>query len=64
MIIHTMLSARNREYWLTRSLARAFFKAKGIYLVNRAFALLDEKDFNPVQTINYVVVAHKPTASP
>lgn len=37
----------------------AFYKMRLNRLSNRIFHYLDKKDYNPVNTMNYVVVAEK-----
>lgn len=42
-----------------RILFRILKKMKGVYLLNSLFEYLDKIDYNPINTINYVVVARK-----
>ena len=44
-----------------RILRFIFFKLRFISLINRFFEWADKKDFNKTNTINYVVIAQKPT---
>ena len=51
------------EHPKRNKILRVFFnifkKINGIYLLNFLFEYLDKIDYNPVNTINYVVVARK-----
>lgn len=49
----------NATSFFAKKLKRAFYRLKGIYLINSLFYWLDRKDYNDVNTMNYVVVCHK-----
>lgn len=44
---------------VAKGIKYVFKKLKFAILVNRVFSYLDKKDFNPINTINYVVIAKK-----
>ncbi|MGQ0737755.1 MAG: methyltransferase domain-containing protein [Bacteroidota bacterium] len=49
----------SKKTFLFRVLRFMFFRLRFIVLTNSIFRWLDKKDYNPVSTINYVVVAKK-----
>ena len=63
LIIETLSNSRRARYWVSRFIAALFFRVRGPYLINKALSTLDERDFNPVHTLNYVAVAQKPEAA-
>ena len=48
-----------RQNLLFRILRFIFYRLSFIRMSNRLFSYLDQKDYNPVNTMNYVVVAEK-----
>lgn len=57
-LVHSF-SLSTRKTLFFRSLRFIFFKLRFIYLVNSFYKWLDKKDYNPANTINYVIVAEK-----
>lgn len=51
-----------RKNLLFRILRFIFYRLSFIRISNRLFSYLDRKDYNPVNTMNYVVVAEKSTS--
>lgn len=59
VINHTFEFRNSKANRVAKGLKYLFRKLRIYILVNRIFAYLDKKDFNPINTINYVVVARK-----
>ena len=57
-ILHSFMNSKSR-HWLLRTARYAFFKLRGHRLVNWLFSRLDDLDNNPINPMNYVVVARK-----
>ena len=58
-IIHSFRYSKSKNLFIR--LHRAlFFKLRIYWLVNAFFFWLDKKDYNPVNTMNYVVIGRKP----
>jgi SAM-dependent methyltransferase len=58
-IIHSCSFHNPQCNWFIKILKKVFFKLRIYVLVNWFFEWLDKKDYNPVNTMNYVVVAKK-----
>jgi SAM-dependent methyltransferase len=59
MINHTFGFSNPSANKIAKGIKYIFRKLRLHILVNRIFSYLDSKDFNPINTINYVVVAKK-----
>jgi SAM-dependent methyltransferase len=59
MLNHTFSFQNPNTNKVVRGIKYVFHKLKLHKTVNRVFSYLDSKDFNPINTINYVVVAKK-----
>ncbi|WP_395051077.1 class I SAM-dependent methyltransferase [Flavobacterium sp.] len=59
VINHTFEFRNTNANKVAKGLKYLFRKLRIYILVNRIFAYLDKKDFNPINTMNYVVVARK-----
>ncbi len=57
-IIHSMTNSKSRKFFV-RVLRFIFYKLRGYRAVNSLFRWLDKVDYNPINTMNYVVVARK-----
>lgn len=57
-LIHSFINSKSNHFFLrlSRSL---FYRLRMYVLFNRFFGWLDKKDFNPVNTMNYVIIAKK-----
>ena len=58
-IIHSFRYSKSKNLFIRLHRA-VFFKLRIYWLVNAFFSWLDKKDYNPVNTMNYVVIARKP----
>lgn len=58
-IIHSFANSRSKQFFV-RGLRFLFYKLRMYWLVNSFFAWMDNVDYNPVNTMNYVVVGRKP----
>ena len=58
-IIHSFRYSKSKNLFI-RLHRTLFFKVRIYWLVNAFFSWLDKKDYNPVNTMNYVVIARKP----
>ncbi|WP_281322656.1 class I SAM-dependent methyltransferase [Flavobacterium aestivum] len=59
MINHTLGFKNSNANTIAKGIKYLFRKLRLYVLVNRIFSYLDQKDFNTINTINYVVVARK-----
>lgn len=59
VVNHTFEFRNSKANKVAKGLKYLFRKLRIYILVNRIFAYLDKKDFNPINTMNYVVVARK-----
>jgi SAM-dependent methyltransferase len=59
VINHTFGFSNPHANKIAKGIKYLFRKLRIYILVNRIFSYLDSKDFNPINTINYVVVAKK-----
>jgi len=59
MINHTFTFSNPNASKIVRALKKLFRKLKMHILINRLFSYLDRKDYNTINTINYVIVARK-----
>jgi len=59
VVNHTLQFKNSDANKVAKGLKYLFRKLRIFILVNRVFAYLDKKDFNPINTMNYVVVARK-----
>jgi len=57
-LLHSFMNCRSR-HWMLRAARWAFFKLRGHRVVNWLFSRLDDLDPNPINPMNYVVVARK-----
>lgn len=58
-IIHSLRYSKSKNFFI-RFHRALFFKLRIYWLVNAFFSWLDKKDYNPVNTMNYVVIGKKP----
>jgi SAM-dependent methyltransferase len=58
-IIHSHSFKNPQNGWFIKLVKKLFFKLRFHRVVNTVFAWLDKKDFNPVNTMNYVIIAQK-----
>jgi SAM-dependent methyltransferase len=58
-LIHPFTHSKSKHFFI-RSCRFFFFKLRFYWVINSFFEWLDKKDFNPVNTINYVLVVTKP----
>ena len=58
-IIHSFSFSNPANGWFIKFIKKAFFKLRFQVLINIFFHWLDRKDYNPVNTMNYVIVAQK-----
>jgi hypothetical protein len=58
-IIHSFFHSKSKNL-LVRFSRFIFFKLRLTWLVNSIFSWLDKVDYNPVNTMNYVIVGKKP----
>jgi SAM-dependent methyltransferase len=58
-IIHSFRYSKSKNLFIRFS-RLLFFKLRIYWLVNAFFFWLDKKDYNPVNTMNYVVIGRKP----
>lgn len=56
---HTLGFSNPNASKTAKRIKRIYKKLNGQKLVNRLFSYLDKKDFNPINTMNYVIVATK-----
>lgn len=59
VINHTFEFRNPNANKVARRIKYLFHKLKIYVLVNKIFSYLDDKDFNPINTMNYVVIARK-----
>ncbi len=61
-IIHSFSQSQSRNLfiWFSRSL---FYRMHLYWLINVLFSWLDRVDYNPINTMNYVVIAKKPISN-
>lgn len=59
-IIHSFSFVNKEGNWFIKFSKKVFFKLRIHVFVNWLFEWLDKKDYNPINTMNYVVVAKKP----
>jgi SAM-dependent methyltransferase len=57
-IIHAFSKSQSKNF-IVRVWRFLFYKLRMYWLVNSIFAWLDKVDYNPINTMNYVVVAQK-----
>lgn len=57
--LHAIANSKSRHFFI-RSMRWIFYKFRISWFVNSVFGWLDKVDYNPISTINYVVVARKP----
>ncbi len=58
-IIHSFRYSKSKNLFIRLNRA-FFFKLRIYWMVNAFFSWLDRKDYNPVNTMNYVVIGTKP----
>ncbi|MEO6133547.1 MAG: class I SAM-dependent methyltransferase [Ginsengibacter sp.] len=58
-LIHSFSHSKSKNF-IVRGMRFVFFKLRFLWIINSIFSWLDKVDYNPVNTINYVVVAKKP----
>lgn len=58
-IIHSFQYSKSKNFFIRFS-RFIFFRLRIFWLVNTFFSWLDKKDYNPVNTMNYVVIGRKP----
>lgn len=58
-IIHSFMNSRSRNFFV-RLVRFMFYRLRLTWMVNSFYGWLDRVDQNPVNTMNYVVVAQKP----
>jgi hypothetical protein len=59
VINHTFGFSNPKANKVAKGIKYLFRKLRLYVLINSVFRYLDSKDFNPINTINYVVVAKK-----
>ncbi|MCA0131983.1 class I SAM-dependent methyltransferase [Winogradskyella alexanderae] len=59
MMNHTFSFQNPKANWVARGIKFIYRKLRLRVLVNKVFAYLDKKDYNTINTMNYVVVAKK-----
>jgi SAM-dependent methyltransferase len=59
-LIHSFMESKSRHFFI-RSTRFLFYKLQLYRLINSFFAWLDKVDYNPVNTMNYVVIGKKPS---
>ncbi len=57
-LVHSFEFSKNKSVFF-RVLRFAFYKLRLIWITNTLFKWLDKKDYNPVNPINYVIIAVK-----
>jgi len=57
-LLHAFMNTTSR-HWIPRTARTMFFKLRGHRVVNWIFSRLDDLDNNPINPMNYVVVARK-----
>jgi Methylase involved in ubiquinone/menaquinone biosynthesis len=58
-IIHSFLHSTSKNFFI-RTSRFLFYKVRLYWFINSFFSWLDKVDYNPVNTMNYVVVGKKP----
>lgn len=58
-LLHAVANSKSKHFFI-RMTRTIFYKLRMYWLVNTVFGWLDKVDYNPVNTINYVLVARKP----
>lgn len=58
-IIHSFMKSKSKNFFV-RGSCFLFFRLRIYWLINAFFSWLDKADYNPVNTMNYVVVGKKP----
>jgi SAM-dependent methyltransferase len=61
-LMHAFTNSKSKHF-LVKVSRYLFFKLRIYWLHNAFFSWLDKVDYNPVNTINYVIVAQKPLGS-
>jgi SAM-dependent methyltransferase len=58
-IIHSFMNSKSQKFFI-RSIRFLFYRLHLWWIINSFFSWLDKVDYNPVNTMNYVVVGRKP----
>ena len=58
-IIHSFLNSKSNHFFI-RSSRSLFYRLRLYRLINSFFCWLDKADYNPINTMNYVVIGKKP----
>lgn len=59
-LIQSIMNSKSRSFFL-RLMRSLFYRLKLVWIINTFFKWLDKIDYNPINTMNYIVVAKKPT---
>ncbi|MDD2307391.1 MAG: class I SAM-dependent methyltransferase [Prolixibacteraceae bacterium] len=58
-LVQSLINSKSRSFFL-RVMRSLFYRLKLVWMINTFFGWLDRIDYNPINTMNYVVVAKKP----